>query len=207
MKRAALTYRYAKKIAPYAEALRNVGIEPVFVTPDAPIDSLGSMGLMLSGGSDLDPALYGAEPHAATDTADRERDALERRLLREALTQDLPVLAICRGMQLFNVEHGGTLAQDIEGHRIENNAAHEIRIEAGTRLAQIFGAGLRAVNSRHHQAVDGVGQGLVISARARDGTIEGLERSDLWFAVAVQWHPEDLFAQECALFEAFSAAL
>ena len=144
----------------------------------------------------------------ATESCDPERDAMEQSLLREALERDLPVLAICRGMQLFNVTHAcGTLVQHMEGHRIAANGTHGVTIEVGTRLGKIFGAGARQVNSRHHQAVDGVGQGLVISARAWDGTIEGFGRSDLRFAVAVQWHPEDLFAQERALFEAFAEAL
>jgi putative glutamine amidotransferase len=204
VKRAALTYRDEKRIAPYAEALRSAGIEPVFVTPEAAIDSLGGMGLAISGGTDLDPALYGAEAQPATDEPDRERDAMEQRLLREALERGLPVLAICRGMQLFNVTHpGGALLQHIEGHR----TPHEVGIEAGTRLAKIFGAGARPVNSRHHQAVAAAGEGLVISARAADGVIEALERAGRRFAVAVQWHPEDLLARDRALFEAFGEAL
>ena len=118
MKRAALTYRKEDKIAPYAEALRSVGIEPVLVSPDKPIDSLEGMGLVLSGGTDIDPGLYGQVAQSETDTADRERDAMEQRLLREALQNDLPVLAICRGLQLFNVtQKSGTLIQHMEGHK------------------------------------------------------------------------------------------
>lgn len=204
MKRAALTYRVEQKIAPYADALRSVGIDPVLASPEAPLDSLNGMGLVLSGGTDLDPALYGAVAQPGNDDPDRERDALEQKLLREALERDLPVLAICRGMQLFNVAHaGGTLLQHIEGHRL---VTHEISIEPGTRLSKIFGAGARPVNSRHHQAVAVLGGGLVISARAADGVIEGLERADRRFAVAVQWHPEDLL-EERALFEAFGESL
>lgn len=216
VKRAALTYRDEKRIRPYAEALRQAGIGPVFVTPDSPIASLDGMGLVLSGGTDLDPALYGSAPEASSDTPDRERDALEQRLLREALDRDTPVLAICRGMQLFNVTHSGTLIQHMEGHRTQERIAHDVQIAEGTRLAKIFGAGARPVNSRHHQAVDRVGQGLVVSARAagliEGGVIEALERPDLRFAIAVQWHPEDLikdalFADDRALFEAFREAL
>ena len=207
MKRAALTYRKEDKIAPYAEALRNVGIEPVLVSPDTALDSLEGMGLVLSGGTDIDPGLYGEMAQGETDTADRERDAMEQRLLREALQHDLPVLAICRGLQLFNVtQPAGTLIQHMEGHKTPM-ALHEITVDPGTKLAGIFGAGKRQVNSRHHQAVARVGEGLIVSARAADGTIEALERSDRKFAVAVQWHPEDLFAQEHALFEAFAESL
>lgn len=203
MKRAVLTYRVEDKIAPYAEALRAAGIEPVFITPESSLESVNGMGLVLSGGTDLDPALYGEAPGASSDSPDRERDALEQRLLREALDRDAPVLAICRGLQLFNVVHGGTLFQHIEGHK----TPHEVSIAAGTRLAGIFGAGPRDVNSRHHQAAARLGQGLVVSARSTDGVIEGLERPDRRFAVAVQWHPEDLVPQDRALFEAFGEAL
>jgi putative glutamine amidotransferase len=206
MKRAALTYRDDTRLAPYANALRNAGIEPVLVTPGASIDSLEGMGLLLTGGTDLDPALYGATPRPETETPDRERDAMEQRLLREALDQDIAVLAICRGMQLFNTTHaGGSLLQHITGHRTPQTP-HPIAIEPDTRLAKIFGAGARPVNSRHHQSVGLAGQGLVISARAADGVIEAVERSDRRFAVAVQWHPEDL-RQDRALFEAFREAL
>jgi gamma-glutamyl-gamma-aminobutyrate hydrolase PuuD len=211
MNRAALTYRDEKKIVPYAEALRKVGIDPVMVTPDAPLDSLNGIGLVLSGGSDVDPALYGVEADPLTEPRDRARDAMEQRLLREALALDLPVLAICRGLQLFNVTHGGgtpiqhgTLIQHIEGHRVP---LHEATVGAGTVLATIFGAGKRSVNSRHHQTVGRVGEGLIVSARAADGVIEGLERRDRKFAVAVQWHPEDLMPQDAALFQAFRNAL
>jgi putative glutamine amidotransferase len=205
MKRAVLAYRDEKRIAPYAEALRSVGIEPVFVTPERPIESLSGMGLVLTGGSDVDPASYGAEADPMTEEPDPERDAMEQRLLRQALELDLPMLAICRGIQMFNIAHaGGTLIQHIEGHRVP---LHDATIAEGTALAGIFGAGKRSVNSRHHQIVGRLGEGLIVSARAADGVIEGLERRDRRFAVAVQWHPEDLMPQDRALFEAFRDSL
>src|SRR5690349_11891552 len=118
LKRACLTYRFEKKIAPYADALRAAGIDPVMITPDRAPESLGRMALVISGGTDVDPSMYGQERHSRSGYPDSERDAMELRLLREALEQDVPVLAICRGMQLFNVAHrGGTLLQHIEGHR------------------------------------------------------------------------------------------
>jgi len=206
MKRAVLAYRDETRIAPYAEALRSVGIEPVFVTPDRAIDSLDGMGLVLSGGSDVDPASYGAKAEPLTETPDPERDAMEKKLLREAMELDLPVLGICRGMQMFNIGHpGGTLIQHIEGHKTPQTP-HEITVETGTTLASIFGVGKRSVNSRHHQSVDRLGEGLIVSARAADGTIEAIEQPGRKFAVAVQWHPEDL-PQDRALFEAFHAVL
>jgi putative glutamine amidotransferase len=204
MKRAALVFRDEKRIAPYADALRSAGIDPVLVTPDAPLDSLGGLGLVLSGGSDVDPASYGAKADPSTEEPDVERDAMERKLLSEALELDLPVLAICRGMQFFNIAHaGGTLIQHIEGHRIP---LHDATIHEGSALAGIFGAGKRGVNSRHHQVVGRLGEGLIVSARAADGVIEALERRDRRFAVAVQWHPEDL-PQDRPLFQAFGNAL
>ena len=205
--RVTFPYREQAGTLPYAEALRAAGIEPVLITPDQadhPLDS----GLLLSGGTDIDAALYGEEPGPANDPPDHERDFLEQRLLREALAADLPVLAICRGLQLFNVTHaGGTLVQDLDGHKLPRNGTHNIEIYYGSRLAEIFGAGLHSVNSRHHQAVAQVGNGLRVSARSPGGVIEGLERPDLRFAVAVQWHPEDQMPQQRRLFEAFRAAI
>jgi putative glutamine amidotransferase len=208
-KRVALTCRDLKKIDPYADALRTAGIDPQFVTPEHPADSLAEFaGLVLSGGTDVDPGLYGQEADPHTDAPDPERDALEQRLLREALASNRPVLAICRGMQLFNVTHpGGTLVQHLEGHKLQHNATHHAEISGGTRLARIFGAGVHAVNSRHHQAVGSTGRGLIVSAKTPDGVVEGLERPDLRFAVAVQWHPEDQMPQQRRLFEGFGEAL
>lgn len=207
MKRAVLAYRNEAKIAPYLEALRQVGIEPTPVTPAAPIASLGGKGLVLTGGADIDPSLYGEPLDPRADAPDRERDDLEQRLLREALSLDLPVLAICRGMQLFNVTHaGGSLVQHMEGHKLANNVTHEVEVGAGSRLAEILGGGRQAVNSRHHQAVADVGAQLIVSAKSLDGVIEALERPDLRFAIAVQWHPEYMlaaFPQQLRLFEAF----
>jgi putative glutamine amidotransferase len=211
MKRAVLAYRNEAKIAPYLEALRQAGIEPTPVTPAAPIASLDGKGLVLTGGTDIDPSLYGEPLDPRADAPDRARDDLEQRLLREALLLDLPVLAICRGMQLFNITHaGGSLVQHMEGHKLANNGTHEVEVSAGSRLAEILGGGRQAVNSRHHQAVGDVGAQLIISARSPDGLIEALERLDLCFAIAVQWHPEDMlaaFPQQLRLFEAFRESL
>ncbi len=211
MPRAAVVFRFGDKAGPYLDAVRAAGVEPVEIMPDGPVVSLdGCDGLLLTGGTDVDPALYGQSPHEKTETADPGRDELEYRFLREALERNTPVLAICRGMQLFNVFHGGTLLQHIDGHAIRpadrSQPAHAVEIVAGTHLAEIFGDGELPVNSRHHQAVDRLGAGLVISARSLDGIVEGLERIDLRFAVAVQWHPEDQPAHG-PLFGAFAASL
>jgi gamma-glutamyl-gamma-aminobutyrate hydrolase PuuD len=175
---------------PYLEALRRVGVEVVF---GAPLDEVS--GLMLMGGTDVNPARYGEARLPVTEDPDDARDLLELRLIGEALERDLPILAICRGMQVLNVQHGGSLIQDIAGHvqpkGDKSLNAHAIEIVAGTKLAGIAGGLKSQVNSRHHQAVARVGEGLVVSARAEDGVIEGLERTDKKFVVGVQWHPEN----------------
>jgi putative glutamine amidotransferase len=216
--KAALTFREPHKAEPYAEALRQAGIEPVLISPDSPRALAGLQGLLLSGGTDLNPACYGETPHPGNEPPDDARDALETALLAEALAADLPVLAICRGMQLFNVAYGGTLIQHLdncEAHVVRGDdlalPAHQILVEPHTRLAEILGEGAHAVNSRHHQAVDRVGAGLRVTARSTpDGVIEALEPRDGRFALAVQWHPEDQARRDASqrkLFQAFAAAL
>jgi putative glutamine amidotransferase len=210
-KRVGVTYRNPKNAEAYQQALRAVGIEPVLIEPGAEprIEELD--GLLLSGGTDLNPKLYGEEPHEANDEPDDARDATEQRMLAAALDRDMPVLAICRGMQLFNVAHGGTLEQHVEGHRMPGEPeAHQIDVEPGTRLADATGPGAQTVNSRHHQIVGRVGEGLRVSAVSAEGYPEALERTDKRFAVAVQWHPEDLVEsspEAKRLFAAFAKAL
>ncbi len=216
--KAGLTFSEPHKAVPYAEALRQAGIEPVPISPDHPRPLDGLQGLVLSGGTDLNPARYGAEPRPGNEPPDDERDALEASLLTQALAADLPVLAICRGLQLFNVVHGGTLIQHLDNSAIHvvRSAdpalpAHQISVEPDSRLARILGEGLHAVNSRHHQAVERVGAGLRVTARSTpDGVVEALERNDRKFALAVQWHPEDQVRRDTSqrkLFEAFAAVL
>lgn len=211
MKRAVLICGDLKKAIPYGGALVAAGVEPVLVTPDQTIESLRGMGLVLAGGTDVNPALYGADPDPRSQKPDTRRDALEQRLLREALDADLPVLAICRGLQLFNVTHaGGTLTQHLDGHKLARHERHDVEIYEGTRLADILGAGVHGVNSRHHQAVGEVGAGLKVSARSPGGVVEGLERPDRRFAIAVQWHPEDMvdkFPLQRSLFRKFGEHL
>ncbi|HLX44389.1 MAG TPA: gamma-glutamyl-gamma-aminobutyrate hydrolase family protein [Bryobacteraceae bacterium] len=198
--------------APYLEALQLAGIEAAFGTS---LD--GSSGLMLMGGDDVNPARYGESRHPETEDPDDRRDELECALIAEALERDLPILAICRGMQILNVALGGTLLQHLENHRHKTKdksvSAHCIEIVPGTTLAAIAGADLKApVNSRHHQAVARLGQGLIVSAKdPRDGVIEAIERPDKRFVVGVQWHPENQVAERESiarkLFDAFAAAL
>jgi putative glutamine amidotransferase len=218
-KKIAVTYEDAQKVKPYNEALRMVGLEPVPIKAEDSASLAGVDGLLLTGGRDVDPKLYGQEPDSETQKPDPARDQMEMRLLREALDRDLPVLAICRGLQLFNVCHGGTLIQHLPGdpHRTKkrpldpSKPLHVISVAADTRLAAILGEGRHAVNSRHHQAVDRLGSDIQVSAKAvQDEIIEGLERPDKAFAVAVQWHPEDQVRTDetqLKLFRAFAKAV
>jgi putative glutamine amidotransferase len=173
-------------------------------------------GLLLMGGTDVNPKLYGASPEPQVDEPDDERDAVEWRLINEALERDLPILAICRGMQMLNVHHGGSLRQHLGSPRHDtefedkSTIAHEVAVEPESHLAAITGSIRLRVNSRHHQAVDRLGEGLRISARdPEDDTIEALEQPNRRFLVAVQWHPEDqVFTEpeQRKLFERFAKA-
>jgi putative glutamine amidotransferase len=210
---AGLTFRFPKKAEPYADALRRVGVEPVLISPGTRSTIAGLDGLLISGGSDVDPARFGQAPIGDTKSIDPERDAMEAALIEQALDADLPLLAICRGLQMLNVVRGGTLIQHLhntEMHRVPTLAnVHRIRAIPGTKLAKIIGTYPQLVNSRHHQAVDQIGAGLEVSATAPDGVVEALEDPLLRFAIGVQWHPEerlDAGAHDCALFEAFAAA-
>jgi putative glutamine amidotransferase len=218
-KKIAVTYADAHKVEPYNEALRMVGLEPVPIRAEDSVSLAGVDGLLLTGGPDVDPQLYGQEPLPETQKPDPPRDRMEFRLLGEALERNLPVLAICRGLQLFNVYHGGTLIQHLPGdpHRTKqrppdpSQPLHEIRVTPDTKLAAILSDGQHAVNSRHHQAVDRLGNHIQVSAKSvKDGIIEGLERPDKAFAVAVQWHPEDQVRTDetqLKLFRAFAKAV
>lgn len=216
VKRVAVTFGNAARLGPYLAALDEVSIEAVQNPPS--IESLD--GLLLTGGSDINPRRYGQD-NTGSDEVDDARDELEMHLLREALDAGVPVFAICRGLQLFNVARGGTLVQHLSStavHRQKPNgaepgkhpSAHRVWVAPETRLAGIVGAGGLDVNSRHHQAVESLGQGLAVSAISEDGVIEAIELPGAAFAVAVQWHPEDRILVSQAdrkLFEAFAAAM
>jgi putative glutamine amidotransferase len=217
-KRVLIPYRHANKVRPYEDAIRAGDMESVAQLVSAPIPLNNIDGLLLMGGTDVDPSRYGAVRAAETDQPDEERDAVELSLIDTFIKLDLPILAICRGLQILNVSQGGSLIQHVpnlvrHAPNTANKATaiHSIIFEPGSKLAEIAGVQRWEVNSRHHQAVDKIGFGLSVTARdEQDATVEGLERPDSRFVVAVQWHPEDqLLAhpEQLRLFEAFRKAL
>jgi gamma-glutamyl-gamma-aminobutyrate hydrolase PuuD len=197
----------------YVRMLEDAGARPLVVPPreDAVEETLDALdGLVLTGGPDLDPDLYAAAAHDATDEPRRERDAGELALLRAALERDLPTLAVCRGSQLLNVARGGDLVQHLpevvgderHKHRPGTFSDHHVEVKPGTRLAALV-KGRAPVKSHHHQGFGRVGEGLVGSAWAEDGTLEALEDPSRRFALGVLWHPEA--GEDRALFEALVA--
>jgi gamma-glutamyl-gamma-aminobutyrate hydrolase PuuD len=195
--------------ADYVRAVERAGGRALLVPPshDGVEETLESLdGLIFSGGSDLDPELYGQEAHAETSDVTRKRDTAELALLEAALERDMPVLAICRGSQVLNVARGGDLVQHLpdevgdEKHKQTPGtfADHDVSVEDGSRLASVLGE--RApVKSHHHQGFGKVGQGLRVVAHADDGTIEAVEDPTHRFALGVLWHPEA--GEDARLFE------
>lgn len=190
---------------------------------DSPRTLAGELqGILLTGGGDVDPVLYGEARHPSVHDAEPGRDEFEIDLARRALDANLPLLAICRGAQVLNVAAGGTLVQDIPTaiatelpHAVKEKAAtaHEVVVEPGSRLAQALGASVTAshtcrVNSRHHQSVGRIGTRLRPSAVAADGVVEAIEAPDADFCIGVQWHPENFWqtGEFNSLFESFVAA-
>lgn len=195
--------------AAYVRAVEQAGGVPLVLPPLACVSAAGALldgvdGLLLTGGEDVAPSRYGAVPHPATGAPCEERDATEIALVHAARARELPLLAICRGVQLLAVALGGTLVQDIAsecpGALAHDGGApdarvHDVRVVPTSRLATALGAGALRVNSRHHQAVATPGAGCAITATAPDGIVEGIEwtASD-WWALGAQWHPEELTA-------------
>jgi len=187
--------------AGYSRGIAAAGGIPLVIPPmEGSSELVGTLdGLLLTGGSDLDPALYGQSPHPTTSGVVPHRDRSEIELLDAAVEAGLPVLAVCRGMQMLNVLRGGTLIQhlgdspgDGEMHKGPPGTftRHSVRVEPGSRLHGMLGDGLD-VHSCHHQAPDRIGEGLIVTARAPDGVVEGLELAQEDFCVAVLWHPEE----------------
>jgi putative glutamine amidotransferase len=163
-------------------------------SPDELLDMLD--GLILAGGSDVDPASYGAKPDPETRGTRPERDRFEIALGTRALERDMPVLGICRGMEMLNVIQGGTLNQHIPGLELHRHTPgaftdHRVRIESGSLAERVVGAELTEVKSAHHQGLEELGEGVVASGHADDGLVEAIELSGQSFAVGVLWHPEE----------------
>ncbi len=185
----------------YLEVIEKLGAIPTRLTPGSETSLQQVDGLLLTGGPDVDPTRYQEklDPDAGV-TMHRERDDLEFTVLQNALERDMPVLAICRGMQLMNVAFGGKLIQDLPGHKSEGHdgtwesAYHQVDIESGTKLASILGSSNSLkVNSRHHQGLKAPQKASALIASAvspEDGYIEGLESPLFDWIVGVQWHPE-----------------
>jgi putative glutamine amidotransferase len=198
--------------AAYVRAVVRAGGAPLLVPPGAPVSETLAVvdGLVFSGGSDLDPSLYGAPAHDETAGVVRERDEFELSLMEAALAADVPLLAICRGSQVLNVARGGGIEQhlpEVVGHSGHREAAgafssHDVAVSGGTRLSSIVGEAVD-VKSHHHQGYGALGTGLVATASAPDGTVEALEDPTRRFALGVLWHPEE--GEDLALFEALVA--
>lgn len=189
----------------YVRAVEGAGGLPLLLPLTADPELIGPMldavdGLLLAGGGDVDPQLYGEEPLPGLGQVDPERDLFEVALVKEALRRDLPVLGLCRGAQVINVAAGGTLYQDIPSQvqralQHDQQAprwhpTHEVRLEEETTLARIFNCPSLRVNSFHHQSVKMVTPDFRVSAKARDAVVEGIESREHRFVVGVQWHPE-----------------
>ncbi|MEA2655321.1 MAG: putative glutamine amidotransferase [Chloroflexota bacterium] len=194
----------------YGRAVEAAGAEAVYLPPGTP--SIADLdGLLLPGGWDVDPALYGEKPDAQLGDVDPELDETEIRLFKEARAKQIPVLGICRGQQVINVAMGGSLIQHLEGHEVRafgrKHIAHMASVDPASELGQAAGGNQIPVNSLHHQAVRSVAPGLRQTATGDDGTVEGLETTD-GLIVAVQCHPEELTADlpwASKLFERFVA--
>ena len=217
-----------RKLEDYRQSILHTGGEVRVIDPSMSVaDALAGIGgLLLTGGGDVDPARYGATPHEKLDEVDHARDEFEIALIAAARSRDLPIFAICRGVQVLNVAGGGTLVQDIPSevtgalnHSLvvpphpPYELAHEVWVEKDSLLAKLMGERLVGsdtcdVNSRHHQAVKTVASGYRVSATAPDGVIEAIEDPAARFCLGVQWHPENFWrtGEFRALYEGFLEA-
>ena len=209
----------------YSLSIQNAGGIPVLIAIGSDADTLSALlqqvdGLLFSGGGDIDPKHFIGDPHPKVYGISPERDVLEFFLVEKALAVDLPLLAICRGVQVLNVALGGSLYTHISD-QLENplkhdwfpgyprdKRAHRVQLNPGSKLSSIYGSQNIPVNSLHHQGIQRVGDGIQVTATAPDSLVEGLEVVDASFAVGVQWHPECLPDDpgSQALFRAFITA-
>jgi putative glutamine amidotransferase len=209
----------------YIQAVVQAGGIPVLIPLGIPDRQLQDMlahldGILFSGGGDIDPGRYGADPHPEVSFVDSDRDRVEIQLVLDAVHRGTPFLGICRGIQTVNVALGGTLFTHLPDQRpsgvhhpyIEGNSrgylAHSVQVQPGTHLHRILGQSSVQVNSMHHQGIEHLAPGLLDTAHAPDGLVEAIELSDHRFGIAVQWHPEWLTGQATmrALFRAFVEA-
>lgn len=208
----------------YLNALLRAGALPVLLPMETDHEKLKKLlsaldGLLLSGGEDVEPARYGEKREPFCGSAAWARDEMEFFLCREAVSRDLPLLAICRGIQVLNAALGGTLYQDVAiqfGNALSHprsdaprDPVHEMRILPATRLSEILGTPVIGVNSRHHQSVKSPAPGLTVSAQAPDGLTEAVEMPGKKFVIGVQWHPESMAAKHPEaqrIFNAFISA-
>lgn len=204
--------------AAYVNAVIRAGGLPAITPPSPEHDAAALLehvdGVLFTGGEDVDPTLFGQAAHPALGRVTPARDGWEIALARAARARGVPVLGVCRGIQVLNVAFGGTLVQDIPSlhpgalahAQLEPRAerTHPVRIEAGSQLAAVLGTQLH-VNSMHHQAVAELAPGFAATATASDATIEGMEwTADDWWCIAVQWHPEELDGADLKLFTALA---
>lgn len=192
---------------PFIDRLAEAGCLPVVIPPRSEqveryLDLLD--GLLLPGGGDIDPSVYGQLTHPAVSWVDTERDLAEVALTRAALAEDIPVLGVCRGLQVLNVALNGTLIQHIPdvhpglNHndvQAWNRPVHAVHVKPDSKIASMYAATEIHVNSIHHQAIDRPGEGLEVTARSEDGLPEGIESRNHFYAVGVQWHPELMAAE------------
>jgi putative glutamine amidotransferase len=213
--------------ATYLRSLISHGMVPLIAPPLVPTDSVpallqGMTGLLLTGGEDVDPALYHAIPSARLEATSPERDAVEFALVQRARALKLPILAICRGAQLVNVALGGTLWQDLPSERPggvnhaqttgRSQRTHRVRIASESVLSGALGTSELAVNSLHHQGIRDLAPALAASAWSDDDLIEAVETREGGWLLGLQWHPEDLAdaapdAPDHGIFQAFADAL
>jgi putative glutamine amidotransferase len=207
----------------YIRAVQAAGGIPVLLTPHFTPEVQAALwqrldGLLLTGGGDIEPGRFGEPRHPTVDDVAPARDELEIGLTRRALADDVPLLAICRGIQVLNVALGGTLVQDIASElpgalahsqtAPRHEPTHAVKVMGeGTRLGRVLGAAEIAVNSLHHQALKRLGEGLSPVAWAPDGVIEGVEMPGERFVLGVQWHPEELVGHDPAARHLFAAVV
>jgi putative glutamine amidotransferase len=213
-------WEYNRAYVAMIQAVAEAGGLPVLVPISIDDEALRGIyerldAVLLPGGGDMRPNIYGAEAHPLTDNIDDARDHVEVNLTRWAVDDDLPVLGICRGHQVVNVALGGTLIQDVPseiGSDISHNVTvprdsrpHEVNIDPSSRLASILGTTTIAVNSLHHQSVGVAAPDTCVTAYSPDGVVEALEMPQKKFVLSVQWHPEDLYRDDPAMKRLFKA--